>query len=212
MTQSLNKKYKCITLVARNHGLESIKHILNTDNPYEIIAIFTHKLNPKSYDIQRKTRIDFKDFLFLSKKTGIPFFTIDYKEEKIRLENFTKKINFDFLISVSWRYIIPPVVFNKARIGSINLHRGDLPKYAGAEPIKRALENEEKQIAICSHIITEKIDEGKVLLKFKHPTNLDKNQTLEENVERLKKEITLLFPKLTMESLKLLRKQYIDKK
>ena len=62
---------------------------------------------------------------------------------KSKLEKFVKNNEFDFLISVSWRYLISPQVFEKAKIGSFNIHRGDLPKYAGVEPIKRALNNNE---------------------------------------------------------------------
>ena len=47
----MNKKnpIRCIGLVAREHGLTTLKE-LQSNNNYNIIAIFTHKLNPKSYD------------------------------------------------------------------------------------------------------------------------------------------------------------------
>ena len=37
-----------------------------------------------------------------------------------------------------------------------------------------------------------------------HPTNYDQIKTIDENVERLKKEITDYFPQLTIKSLKFL--------
>ena len=198
------KHYKCITLLARNHGLETLRFLLRDDNPYQVSVVFTHKLNPKSYDPERKVRNDFQEFIDLTNKNHIPLYTIDTKEEKSKLETFTTDNEFDFLISISWRYLIPPPVFNKAKIGSINLHRGSLPKYAGVEPIRRALENKENEIFICSHVITENIDEGRVICKAKHPTNYDKTKPLIDNVERLKNEIMPYFPKLTMKSLEML--------
>lgn len=211
MLDKNQRKFSCLALIARNHGLETLRHIINGNYQYEIIAVFTHKFNPKVYDPEKKIRMDFQEFVDTTSKANIPLYTIDSKDEKIKLEDFAKNNNFDFLISISWRYIIPPQVFNKALIGSINLHRGDLPKYAGVEPIKKTLENNKKEIAICSHIVTKNIDEGEILCKAKHPVNYDKNVSLEENVERLKNEITSYFPQLTIKSLELLSRNYEKK-
>ena len=199
----MNKKnpIRCIGLVAREHGLTTLKE-LQSNNNYNIIAIFTHKLNPKSYDAEQKIRDDFLDFQLFAKKNNIPFYTIDSLDEKKLVKEFVVENDFEFLISISWRYLIPPNVFEKARFGAINLHRGDLPKYAGIEPIKRALENNEKQISVCCHHITKNYDEGEVIFKCNHDSNYDRRMSLEENVIRLKKEITKYFPELTINTLK----------
>ena len=79
----MNKKnpIRCIGLVAREHGLTTLKE-LQSNNNYNIIAIFTHKLNPKSYDAEQKIRDDFLDFQLFAKKNNIPFYTIDSLDEK----------------------------------------------------------------------------------------------------------------------------------
>ena len=123
----------------------------------------------------------------------------------LRVFHFTTFLGiFEFLISISWRYLIPENVYNKAKHGAINLHRGDLPRYAGVEPIKRALKNNEKQIAVCCHHITSKFDDGEVIFKEYQNTNYQKELSLEQNVERLKREITRYFPKLTIKTLEYL--------
>lgn len=203
----MTNQYKCVVLFAREHGLESLRKLIKSKN-YKIIAIFTHRLNPKSYDSQRKERSDFNDFVTISKLSKIPFFIIDSISEKILLERFSEEHDFDFLISISWRYLIPPQVFKKAKIGSVNLHRGDLPKYAGAEPIKRALENKENTVSICAHHIIQNFDEGEIICKIVHPTNYDGDKLLNENVDRIKHEITPYFSQLTLKSLKLLLKSH----
>lgn len=203
--------YKCLALVARNHGYATIKHLLENESNYEIITIFTHKLNPKVYDPQQKTRDDFKNFEDLSKKYHIPLLTVDSKEEKSKVEDFGQSHDFDFLLSISWRYIISPSIFKKAKIGAINIHRGELPEYAGIEPIKKALQNNEKEIVVSSHIIEEKIDSGEVLCQKTHPSNYVNSVTLNENVEMLKKEITPYFPELTVKSFRILWERYNEK-
>ncbi len=203
MKNYISKKYNCLFLAGRSHGLESLKK-LNELSEFNIIAIFTHKLNPKSYDIKQKERNDFSNYLKFAKTNDIPLHTIDKSDEKYLLDDFALSSNYDFLISVSWRYLISSAVFSKSNIGSINLHRGDLPKYAGVEPIKRALQNSEKFIYISCHNISKNFDEGKVIFKSKHPTNYDKTKSIDKNVERLKKEIIDYFPQLTIKSLKFL--------
>jgi methionyl-tRNA formyltransferase len=203
MNNSTSKKFTCLVLAGRNHGLETLKK-LNEESNYSIIAIFTHKLNPKSLDVQQKERDDFLDYEKFAKINSIPLYTIDKFDEKSILDDFTLQCNYDFLISISWRFLISPQVFSKSNIGSINLHRGDLPKYAGVEPIKRALKNSEKLIHISCHNISKNFDEGEVIFESTHPTNYDDSISLDDNVERLKKEITPYFPQLTIKSLEFL--------
>ena len=199
---SKNNKIRCIGLVAREHGFHALKELQLKG--YKIIAIFTHKFNPKSYDPEKKIRSDFQDFQLFAEENEIPLYTIDSTSEKKLLEQFVSKNEFEFLISISWRYLIRPEVFEKAKYGSINLHRGDLPKYAGIEPIKRALQNHEERIAVCCHHITKNFDEGEVIFKSYHDTNYNEEKSLDQNIERLKNEITKYFPELTIKTLEYL--------
>ena len=183
------KTYSCLALAAREHGLAALDELVKSEQ-YKIIGLFTHRLNPKSYDASRQQRLDFGDFAEFASRNSIPLYTVDSVPEKEKVVEFAQKNDFDFIVSVSWRYLVPPEVFNKPKIAAINLHRGDLPKYAGAEPILKALKNNETEIAICAHYMTEKYDEGDVICKARHPVNYDSSASLEQNVERLKKEIT----------------------
>ena len=65
----------------------------------------------------------------------------------------------DLLLCLSWRFKIPNEVLSKAR-NRINIHRGELPKYAGAEPVKRAILAGESSVAITAHEMTDVIDGG----------------------------------------------------
>jgi methionyl-tRNA formyltransferase len=197
------KKHACLVLAGRNHGLETLKKLNELSN-YNIIAVFTHKFNPKSSDSQQKERNDFSDYQKFAKTNSIPLYTIDKSNEKSILDDFSLECSYDFLISISWRFLISPQVFSRSNIGSINLHRGDLPKYAGVEPIKRALKNSEKFIHISCHHISKNFDEGEVIFESTHPTNYDISISLDDNVDRLKKEITYYFPQLTIKSLEFL--------
>ena len=182
--------------------MSSLKCLLEKN--FTFLAIFTHKFNPKSYDLKKNIRSDFNDYEKFCSDNNIPLITIDNVNEKVRLEKFCSEHEFDFLISVSWRYLIPSTIFSKSKIGSFNIHRGSLPKYAGIEPIKQALKNCEKNIEICSHEIIDKIDAGKIFTKISHPVNYNHDYSLDENVHRLKNEIPSHFADLTLKSINIL--------
>ena len=76
------------------------------------------------------------------------------------------------------------------------------PEYAGAEPIKQALSNNEKEIILSAHFLDPQIDAGGTISTMSHPVNYDNNSSLEENIQRLRDEITPLFSKLTFQTLK----------
>jgi methionyl-tRNA formyltransferase len=112
----------------------------------------------------------------------------------------------DFIVEVSWRYLISQEIVSKARIGAFGIHRGKLPDYAGAEPIKQALLKGEKEIVLSAHQLVSKIDQGDTISSISHPINYDANQSLEKNIQRLREEITPLFPILTFKTLQILSK------
>ena len=103
----MSTKYKLIMLLAREHGLSVLKELVN--HPiYEVSAVFTHKLNPKSQDPERKERKYFQEFVHETTKKSIQLYTIDEKEENTKLYELAENTDFDFLLSVSWRYVLSP--------------------------------------------------------------------------------------------------------
>ena len=93
------------------------------------------------------------------------------------------------------------------KIGGLNLHRGKLPNYPGAEPIKQALNNKDSHITVTSHLLAEEIDSGEPIALYKHPVNHN-DRSLDDNVERLKEELTPNFGPLLIKSLELMASNY----
>ena len=59
----------------------------------------------------------------------------------------------------------------------------------------------ENYIILSVHDLLAEIDMGEVINKMKYPVNYNSNETLDENVQRLRDEITSLFPKLIIQTL-----------
>ena len=127
-----------VGFLSREHGLNVLKTLIEK-NQFKIITVFTHKFNPKSQDETKGIRKDFQKFVDLCKQENIELVTIDSKNSEIKCPNC------DFIIEVSWRYLISPKITKKANILAFGIHRGKLPDYAGAEPIKQAIQKNEKE-------------------------------------------------------------------
>eukprot|EP00008_Paramoeba_atlantica_P007854 CAMPEP_0201491532 /NCGR_PEP_ID=MMETSP0151_2-20130828/30176_1 /ASSEMBLY_ACC=CAM_ASM_000257 /TAXON_ID=200890 /ORGANISM="Paramoeba atlantica, Strain 621/1 / CCAP 1560/9" /LENGTH=208 /DNA_ID=CAMNT_0047877927 /DNA_START=47 /DNA_END=673 /DNA_ORIENTATION=- len=196
------KKVRMVAFVARAHGLSALKAV-GTDERIKIVLVVTHKRLPLCEDSERSTRPDFSTFEQFCKTHDLPLKTVDGKKEAEELDCMLKELSFDAMISVSWRRMIPESHLMLPKLGPnarLNLHRGALPAYAGAEPIKQALLKKEKEIEISAHILDKEIDSGKVISVYSHLVKYEEEASLDENIERLKREITPAFGLLAIQA------------
>lgn len=187
-----------VGFLSRSHGFNVLQYLINSKE-YKLIKLYTHSLNPKSQDPQRQKRNDFELFENICNENNIPMEIIDNKTDVI-----VDVPDCDFIVEVSWRYLIPETITKKARIGSFGIHRGKLPDYGGAEPIKQAILEGEKEIILSAHTLECVIDSGSTITSIIHPVNYDSNLSLEDNIQKIRDDITPLFSIVTHKTLKLL--------
>lgn len=192
--------YKIVCLFARDCGVKALEALLN-DERLTIAGLLVHSRLPKTDDPNRNIRPEFPVFKEIAYKHSIPLSVIDTREDAKNLAFIRTVGSFDFLISLSWRYLIPKDIFSKSKIAAFNIHRGKLPVYAGAEPIKRALESGEKHIILSAHEMVEEIDAGEILIEKTYPANFNNSKTIQENVERIKKDMLPLYPIAVIEAI-----------
>lgn len=75
-----------------------------------------------------------------------------------------KALDPDVIVVVAFR-ILPPEVFNAARIGTFNLHGSLLPKYRGAAPINHAIMEGERETGVTTFFLKEQVDTGSIILQ-----------------------------------------------
>ena len=187
-----------VGFLARPHGYNALSALVESQN-YKIIKLYTHKLNPKSQDLQRSIRADYELFVKKCAENSIPLISIDSKDHEI-----TDFPECDYIIEVSWRYIIPQNIVNKARVSAFGIHRGKLPEFAGAEPIKQALLKNEKIIVLSAHYLEKTIDTGQVITSIEFPVDYNDEKNLETNIQSIRDQITPLFSKLMLKTLNIL--------
>ena len=189
-----------VGFLSRPHGYDALSAIAKSQN-YKIIKLYTHKLNPKSQDPQRSIRTDYELFVKKCVDNSIPLVSIDAISDEI-----TDFPDCDYILEISWRYKIPKSVIDKARISAFGIHRGKLPDFAGAEPIKQALLNGEKKIVLSAHYLEKTIDTGHVISTIDFPVEFNNEKKLDINIQTIRDKITPLFSKLVFQTLNILEK------
>ena len=189
-----------VGFLSRPHGYDALSAIAKSQD-YKIIKLYTHKLNPKSQDPKRSIRTDYELFVKKCVDNSIPLVPIDTIEDEI-----TDFPDCDYILEISWRYKIPKSVIDKARIAAFGIHRGKLPDFAGAEPIKQALLNGEKKIILSAHYLEKTIDSGQTISTIDFPVESDSEENLETSVQTIRDKITPLFSKLVFQTLNVLEK------
>lgn len=106
--------------------------------------------------------------------------------EKLKNPGFLeqlKSLNADLQVVVAFR-MLPEVVWNMPRMGTINLHGSLLPQYRGAAPINWAVINGEKETGVTTFKLQHEIDTGNILLQESFP--IGENETAGEVHDRMK--------------------------
>jgi len=103
---------------------------------------------------------DSEDFRELADEIGAQFICTS------NIENYASQLKeFDIAISVNWKTIIPPSILDSFRIGALNYHAGDLPRYRGNAPANWAIIEGEEAIVHTIHEMTRELDAGPICLQ-----------------------------------------------
>ncbi|MFY2158382.1 methionyl-tRNA formyltransferase [Cytobacillus firmus] len=150
---------------------------------YTISFILTHKeLDSNSVDT-------------FAKEQNIKFSYKDARKYMDVIKEEIADLNFEYLISVNYRYIIPKEIFEMPNY-AINIHGSLLPKYRGRTPHVWSIINGEEFSGITSHIIEESVDTGDIIEQI--PVRINRDET----GYSLLKKFEELYPELLINSLK----------
>ncbi len=89
--------------------------------------------------------------------------------EKFRNEEFLEELRAlkaDLQVVVAFK-MLPEVVWNMPKFGTLNLHASLLPQYRGAAPINWAIINGDKETGVSTFLLQHAIDTGNILFQEK---------------------------------------------
>jgi methionyl-tRNA formyltransferase len=138
--------------------------LLLKETGYQISCIVTSKAAP---EYKKKSR----DFEIFAAKWKIPY--MESAETKTDVYNFLLNYESDIAISVNFPKILPAKIINLYKLGILNSHGGDLPKYRGNACQAWAILNGEQKIGLCIHkMIGDELDAGDIIARDYLPIDL----------------------------------------
>ena len=184
MVKLTGKKINVAVFISgRGSNLKNlIKYSKSKYSLIKIKLVICNKANAKGLDF--------------AKKYKIKYFIIRYKNSKISEAQILKKLffyNIELICLAGFMKIISSYFIKKFNKPILNIHPSLLPKYKGLNTHKKALKNKEKFSGATVHLVSRKIDSGKIILQKKIKISKNDNiKTLEKKVLKLEHS---LYPK-----------------
>jgi len=139
-------------------GYQVLLRIL--ENGYEVPVIVTCEHSP---EIGRCP----DDFQEIADTHNIPFYYTNYINDPFYVDLFRKQ-DADIAVAMLWVRIIGRKIIETTRMGILNFHAGDLPRYRGNAVINWAILQDESEIGVCVHLMEpDSLDSGPIVVKKK---------------------------------------------
>lgn len=156
----VNPSFKVVVLISGSgSNLQSLidRKITDKENPYEIAAVISNKLN--AYGLER------------AKIANIPTLVIDHTLHKTREEfdaELIKEIDLlspSLIVLAGFMRILTTSFVNHFQERLINIHPSLLPLYPGTNTHQRALDAGEKKHGVSVHYVTDELDGGPIIAR-----------------------------------------------
>ena len=178
----VNKIRSCVFISGNGSNLISlIKSSRDYNFPIKIQLIISDNANAKGLRFAKQYSIPYK------------FFPSDNKGKFERNSLFEiKKRKIKFLCLAGFMKILSNNFIKVFGYKIINIHPSLLPKYKGLNTHKRVLKNRDKYSGCTVHLVTQKLDSGKIILQKK--ILIDKNETEKSLKTKILRQEHKLYP------------------
>jgi methionyl-tRNA formyltransferase len=156
---------RIIFLGTPEFSVASLKAIVEAN--YNVVAVITAPDKPAGRGLHMQESA-VKQY---AKSQHIPVLQPLKLKDPVFIEEL-KSYNADLQIVIAFR-MLPEIVWNMPKLGTINLHASLLPDYRGAAPINWAIINGEKETGVCTFFLKHEIDTGDMIMSKKVPISND---------------------------------------
>lgn len=150
---------KIVFLGTPDFAVASLKAII--DNNFDVVAVVTAPDKPAG----RGMHIQYSPVKKYALEKNIPVL----QPLKLKDEEFVKKLKSyqaDLQVVIAFR-MLPELVWNMPKLGTVNLHASLLPDYRGAAPINWAIINGETETGVSTFFLKQDIDTGDIIMSKK---------------------------------------------
>ena len=131
----------------------------------------------------------FSKGLEFAKKNKINYHVINYSKKKqaeLKILGYLIKNKVDLICLAGFMKILSSDFIRKFKKPILNIHPSLLPKYKGLNTHRRAIKNKDKFSGATVHLVTPKLDSGKIILQKKvRISKADTEQTLAKKVLKI---------------------------
>ena len=172
----------CVFISGNGTNLRSlIKSSRDYNFPIKIQLIISDNANAKGLLFAKQHSIPYKFFSSNNKESFERNSLFEIKKKKIKflcLAGFMKILSNNFIKSFGYKII--------------NIHPSLLPKYKGLNTHKRVLKSKDKYSGCTVHLVTSKLDSGKIILQKK--ILIDKKETEKSLKSKILRQEHKLYP------------------
>ena len=151
---------------------EREKHASN-NNEYEIVSVVTQPPAPAG----RKRKLTPSDVQVMAEKLELPNLLTPEKAGEADFIEKLKSLQPDLCVTAAYGNFLPTKFLNIPKYGTLNIHPSLLPRYRGAAPLPRSLENGDKTIGVSLLFTVLKMDAGPVVKQVIRELNGDERCT-----------------------------------
>ena len=131
----------------------------------------------------------FSKGLEFAKKNKIKYHVINYSKKKQaehKILECLRKYKIDLICLAGFMKILSSSFIRKFKKPILNIHPSLLPKYKGLNTHRRAIKNKDKFSGATIHLVTPKLDSGKIILQKKvRISKTDTEQTLAKKILKI---------------------------
>ncbi len=131
----------------------------------------------------------FSKGLEFAKKNKIKYHVINYSKKKqaeLKILGYLIKNKVDLICLAGFMKILSSDFIRKLKKPILNIHPSLLPKYKGLNTHRRVIKNKDKFTGATVHLVTPKLDSGKIILQKKvRILKSDTEQTLAKKVLKI---------------------------
>ena len=160
-----------------------------------LIKFFKKKNSPILINLIISNNANAKGLTY-AKKSKIKWFIINFKNKKLSEKKLLKKLfnnKIDLICLAGFMKILSSDFIKRFKKPILNIHPSLLPKYKGLNTHKKVINNREKYSGATVHVVTAKLDSGKIILQKKIKiARYENERTLEKKILKVEHE---LYPK-----------------
>ncbi|MGY4686244.1 methionyl-tRNA formyltransferase [Petrotoga sp. DB-2] len=181
------REFKIVFMGTPDFGAEVLEELIN--NNFNVVGVFSQPDRPKG----RGKKLQPTPVKEVALKYNVPVFQ-PKSVNKGEGFDFLKELNPDIIITAAFGKILRKNVLKLPPKGCWNVHASLLPKYRGAAPIQRAIENGENETGITIFKMVEALDAGDIAIQKRISIEINDNYGIVyEKLLLLAKEIVLEF-------------------